>query len=59
MPGFEHNLFTALNTAFLHDGALIIVPRNASGTEAGARVVHRNAGGGGKPSALPFDCRSG
>ncbi len=29
MPGFEDNLFAALNTAFLHDGALIIVPRNA------------------------------
>jgi Fe-S cluster assembly protein SufD len=24
---FEHNAFTALNTAFLHDGALIVVPR--------------------------------
>ena len=28
--GFEDNVFAALNTAFLHDGALIIVPRNAS-----------------------------
>jgi Fe-S cluster assembly protein SufD len=27
--GFQDNLFAALNTAFLHDGALIIVPRNA------------------------------
>jgi len=26
--GFEHNAFTALNTAFLHDGALIVVPRD-------------------------------
>lgn len=26
--GFQDNVFTALNTAFLHDGALIIVPRN-------------------------------
>ncbi len=26
--GFEHNPFTALNTAFLHDGALIVVPRD-------------------------------
>jgi len=25
--GFERNAFTALNTAFLHDGALIVVPR--------------------------------
>jgi Fe-S cluster assembly protein SufD len=24
---FEHNAFTALNTAFLHDGALIVAPR--------------------------------
>ena len=29
MAGFENNLFAALNTAYLHDGALIIVPRNA------------------------------
>ena len=29
LAGFENNLFAALNTAFLHDGALIIVPRNA------------------------------
>ena len=28
--GFGDNVFTALNTAFLHDGALIIVPRNVS-----------------------------
>ena len=28
--GFEDNVFAALNTAFLHDGALIIVPRNTS-----------------------------
>jgi Fe-S cluster assembly protein SufD len=28
--GFQDNLFAALNTAFLHDGALIIVPRNAA-----------------------------
>ena len=27
---FEHNAFAALNTAFLHDGALIIVPRDAA-----------------------------
>ena len=27
---FEDNVFAALNTAFLHDGALIIVPRNAA-----------------------------
>jgi Fe-S cluster assembly protein SufD len=33
---FEGRLFTALNTAFLHDGALIIVPRN----EAIERPVH-------------------
>jgi Fe-S cluster assembly protein SufD len=33
---FEGKLFTALNTAFLHDGALIIVPRN----EAIKRPVH-------------------
>ena len=26
--GFQDNLFAALNTAFLHDAALIIVPRN-------------------------------
>ena len=26
--GFEHNAFAALNTAFLHDGALIVVPRD-------------------------------
>jgi Fe-S cluster assembly protein SufD len=26
--GFESNAFTALNTAFLHDGALIVVPRD-------------------------------
>ena len=26
--GFEHNAFTALNTAFLHDGALVVVPRD-------------------------------
>jgi Fe-S cluster assembly protein SufD len=26
--GFERNAFTALNTAFLHDGALIVVPRD-------------------------------
>lgn len=28
--GFHGNVFTALNTAFLHDGALIVVPSNAS-----------------------------
>lgn len=28
--GFQDNLFAALNTAFLHDGALIIVPRNTT-----------------------------
>ncbi|MDP2706859.1 MAG: Fe-S cluster assembly protein SufD, partial [Burkholderiales bacterium] len=27
---FRDNVFAALNTAFLHDGALIVVPRNAS-----------------------------
>jgi len=27
---FQDNVFAALNTAFLHDGALIVVPRNAS-----------------------------
>ncbi|MBN9133580.1 MAG: Fe-S cluster assembly protein SufD [Nitrosospira multiformis] len=27
---FEDNLFAALNTAFLHDGALVIVPRDAA-----------------------------
>lgn len=27
---FRNNVFTALNTSFLHDGALIIVPRNVS-----------------------------
>lgn len=27
---FKDNIFAALNTAFLHEGALIIVPRNAS-----------------------------
>jgi len=27
---FQDNVFAALNTAFLHDGALILVPRNAS-----------------------------
>ncbi len=27
---FHHNVFAALNTAFLHDGALIVVPRNIS-----------------------------
>jgi Fe-S cluster assembly protein SufD len=27
---FQHNAFAALNTAFLHDGALIVVPRNAA-----------------------------
>ncbi|WP_151898866.1 Fe-S cluster assembly protein SufD [Nitrosospira lacus] len=26
--GFQDNVFAALNTAFLHDGALILVPRN-------------------------------
>jgi Fe-S cluster assembly protein SufD len=26
--GFEHDAFTAVNTAFLHDGALLVVPRN-------------------------------
>jgi len=28
--GFERNAFTALNTAFLHDGALIVVPRDTA-----------------------------
>ena len=28
LAGFEHNAFAALNTAFLHDGALIVVPRD-------------------------------
>ena len=28
--GFQHNVFAALNTAFLHDGALVIVPRDVS-----------------------------
>ena len=28
--GFQDDVFAALNTAFLHDGALIIVPRNAA-----------------------------
>lgn len=27
---FRDNVFTALNTAFLHDGALLVVPRDAS-----------------------------
>jgi Fe-S cluster assembly protein SufD len=27
---FQHNAFAALNTAFLHDGALVVVPRNAA-----------------------------
>lgn len=27
---FQYNAFAALNTAFLHDGALIVVPRNAA-----------------------------
>ena len=27
--GFEHEAFTALNSAFLHTGALIVAPRNA------------------------------
>jgi len=27
---FQHNAFAALNTAFLQDGALIVVPRNAA-----------------------------
>ena len=27
---FQDNLFAALNTAFLHDGAVVIVPRNAT-----------------------------
>lgn len=27
---FESNIFTALNTAFLHDGALIVVPRGVA-----------------------------
>ena len=27
---FRNNIFAALNTAFLHDGALVIVPRNAA-----------------------------
>ncbi|SCX44579.1 Iron-regulated ABC transporter permease protein SufD [Nitrosospira sp. Nsp1] len=31
--GFEHNLFTALNTAFLHDGALVVVPRDTAAGE--------------------------
>ena len=31
--GFEHNLFTALNTAFLHDGALVVVPRDTPAGE--------------------------
>ncbi len=31
--GFEHNLFTALNTAFLHDGALVVVPRETAARE--------------------------
>jgi len=30
LAGFERNAFTALNTAFLHDGALILVPRDLS-----------------------------
>jgi Fe-S cluster assembly protein SufD len=34
--GFERNAFTALNTAFLHDGALVIVPRD----QALAAPVH-------------------
>ena len=29
LASFENNLFAALNTAYLHHGALIIVPRNA------------------------------
>ncbi len=28
--GFERNAFTALNTAFLHDGALMVVPRGVA-----------------------------
>ncbi len=27
---YDNNVFAALNTAFLHDGALVVVPRNAS-----------------------------
>jgi len=33
---FERNVFTALNTAFLHDGALIVVPRGL----AAAAPIH-------------------
>lgn len=30
---FDHNIFTALNTAFLRDGALMVVPKNTAITE--------------------------
>ena len=51
LAGFENNLFAALNTAYLHHGALIIVPRNAKiqkpvhvlfiATQAGAAIHPR------------------
>ena len=36
LAAFEHNAFAALNTAFLHDGALVIAPRD----QALAAPVH-------------------
>src|SRR5687768_9523164 len=36
--GFQDNLFAALNTAFLHDGAVIVAPRNAA-VEAPVHVL--------------------
>ncbi len=48
-----HNAFAALNTAFLHDGALIVVPRERRGRGADASAVRRDAARGGELSALP------
>ncbi|MGP1677869.1 MAG: Fe-S cluster assembly protein SufD [Burkholderiales bacterium] len=36
---FEHNAFAALNTAFLHDGALIVVPRDTA-LAAPVHILH-------------------
>ena len=52
-PAISDNVFAALNTAFLHDGALIMLPRDVAANSARASAVHRDAERSGELSALP------
>ena len=54
---FERNAFTALNTAFLHDGALIVAPRDGGEAAGGAKDAG-NAFDGGRGDAPGRSCAS-